>query len=227
MVLSRSLTAPWTRSDASGPGHVTHRALELHARREQSLDDGVVQVAGDPVAVAEQAEMFGLATLARQLETKGGLIGEGLEHGLMRSAETAAADEVANPEHAMPGLSRDERHDDDRSKLVQRLGVVRPMRALVDVVDRDRGATEEGVADQGRLWIDASADDVRGGCALGDLDHEAVAERQHNRGEVSLREVSGTAATSCSTSSGSLPESRAVVTSADACNQRSRCRTSS
>src|SRR4051794_20337136 len=52
------------------------RALELHARGEQPLDDQVVQVTSDSVAVLEHGEPLGVATSFGELEGNRRLRGE-------------------------------------------------------------------------------------------------------------------------------------------------------
>jgi hypothetical protein len=68
---------PVSQLGVAGPrGH----ALQLHAGRVQSLDDQVVQVAGDPVAVVVDREPLGVATALRQFQSHPGLRGEGDQH---------------------------------------------------------------------------------------------------------------------------------------------------
>ena len=108
---SSSSTACRSRADASGLSTRRTVLIKRHRDREQPLDDDVVQVLGDPVAVFQQAEALGVLPGLGQLQRDGRLPGEGVQHAHVRRAERDAAGALTQRQHARaPTPAAPERH---------------------------------------------------------------------------------------------------------------------
>ena len=72
-------------------------SLQCEADGEQALDDVIVQVAGDAVAVGQDVELAHLALRAGQLPRQRGLVGEGSHHVELVGAEGVSLRPAAAP----------------------------------------------------------------------------------------------------------------------------------
>ena len=97
IVRSRASTAWSMRAATSGLLGDRAGRLQLQAGGEESLDDLVVQVAGDPLAVGGDGQLGAVADRLRPVECEPGLVGEGrqqrpllVRRRLRRRARTAS-----------------------------------------------------------------------------------------------------------------------------------------
>ena len=97
-------------------------ALQREAHGEQALDDVVVQVAGDAVAVGEHVELAHPALRAGQLPGQGGLVGERGHHVELFVAERLRADGPQRDQDTGDGLGCAKRQDQRRAGRVDLAG---------------------------------------------------------------------------------------------------------
>ena len=91
----------------AGSCDAAQRALQLQTGGEQPLDDVVVQVAGDPVAVGEHVELALGPVLLPQLQSQRGLLGErGQQRHLARVERGPARRAAARPARRSPSRGR-------------------------------------------------------------------------------------------------------------------------
>ena len=118
------------------------RALQGQTRGEQSLDDMVVQVAGDPFAVGDHVEFAHPMLGAGQLPGQGRLIGESRHHRQLLVGELPGAPVSHGHHHAGDGLGRTQRQDHRGAGVVDQLREVRrsadPARCAGDESGPDR-----------------------------------------------------------------------------------------
>ena len=114
-VWSRSSTACWSRV-----GHLlllgdADRALQAQPGGEEPLDDGVVEVAGDALAVLDEGEVGDPGVEAGVLDGDAGRGGEGDDHLLVDVAEDVVARLVAEVEVAEHLVAHPHRHTEERA----------------------------------------------------------------------------------------------------------------
>ena len=146
-----------------GGGPVDQRdgALEEHRGAEQLLDDVVVQVAGDALAVAHEHDLLAVLAGPFELEGERRLGGEGLRHDEVRRAVAGGAD-LAHERERGVGLAAGDDRDAERGTVGHR-GRDFDARALRPPVELQALSAREHLFDVGGVGRQQIADDRRGG----------------------------------------------------------------
>ena len=166
------------------PQRVGHGGLQLHAGCEQPLNDDVVQVAGDALAVLQDDELLAFVLGAGPLEGEGGLPGEARQQGRLLLVVLGPAVVLGDDQHAVQGVgpqqgSRQSRPFGHRSRPVRDGSQVvdQPVPFLGERARLLAGRRQELAHELGRA----------GRRAVGDLDRVArilvvVEQDQHQAG---------------------------------------------
>jgi hypothetical protein len=168
------------------PDHLSGHPLQPQPDREQPLDDLVVQVAGDPVAVFEDGQPLPVVLRAGELQGHRGLPGEHGHHQHVGVAERRRVLGLGDPQYAEHVLAGGQRHQRDRPVLELRgkpglLGG----RAVLDDHQRLPGA-QHG-ADQAGVQRDQVAAQRFGAQAGGHLQHQVRPALLDQRQDAQLR----------------------------------------
>ena len=120
IVSSRSSTVARIRS-AGVPGpSAAGSALQGQPGGEEPLDDVVVQVGGDPLALVEHGDPLLLGPRLGQLDREGGLVGEAGGHVELLGLRTPAPPAPAGPEDPVDLCRAEQWHGEHRAELERR-----------------------------------------------------------------------------------------------------------
>jgi nucleotide-binding universal stress UspA family protein len=167
-------------------------ALQRQARGEEPLDDVVVQVGGDAVAVVEHRGTLLLGAGAGELQGEGGLVGEAGAHVEVVVGERGPVADPGGDQHAVDLSRADQRHDQHgvQRELGGHGGPEARSTPGPGVAHRRTGAQHPSA--QRALHRDDHPDHGPGTGAHGDLDEQIgpVVGRPGQRDEIGFRHLS-------------------------------------
>ena len=112
MVASSSSIDSPMRSRAARVGDGAGGGLQCHAHGEEPLDDVVVQVPGDALAVADEGQLFAVGLGAVELDGEARLLPEALDHPDLLGAEGGPTGQADDAEHAAGPVRRGDGHEE-------------------------------------------------------------------------------------------------------------------